>query len=316
MPLIKLGEKMSVNDIKDVFQEFNSLGFGGIFGAVFMYLIMRFFLPSYFSSKAKNLATKEDVGAITREVEQVKSGYAQMLEEVRNNHQMKLASIEREQLLRKDVYLEGFEALNKYQGSLALMSNLTIPNQVLADSFSSSAAQASKITLVGSEETVKNFTFFMGEVAASYMSLLLERGELVSRKEHIEFLETYRQKHSDEIDRYLMIMKNLNLDGITDQSVWERVNRSFEDECNSRDRISAEINANWAIQNQEHLKFSQRCVAEFFRVNDIAPYLLLSVRAELGLELDENEYIKIHTESANKGKRVFDEFMNGLTELA
>ncbi|ELV8763296.1 chromosome partitioning protein ParA, partial [Vibrio fluvialis] len=261
---------MSVNEIKDVFQEFYSLGFGGIFGAVFMYLIMRFFLPSYFSSKAKNLATKEDVGAITREVEQVKSGYAQMLEEVRNNHQMKLASIEREQLLRKDVYLEGFEALNKYQGSLALMSNLTIPNQVLADSFSSSAAQASKITLVGSEETVKNFTFFMGEVAASYMSLLLERGELVSRKEHIEFLETYRQKHSDEIDRYLMIMKNLNLDGITDQSVWERVNRSFEDECNSRDRISAEINANWAIQNQEHLKFSQRCVAEFFRVNDIA----------------------------------------------
>ncbi len=42
---------------------------------LFFGLFIRFYLPSYFQEKAKNLATKEDIGAITREVEDVKHSF-------------------------------------------------------------------------------------------------------------------------------------------------------------------------------------------------------------------------------------------------
>jgi len=46
-------------------------------------LIVRDFFPSYVREKAKNLATKEDIRDITREIESVKNDYAHQLELVR-----------------------------------------------------------------------------------------------------------------------------------------------------------------------------------------------------------------------------------------
>lgn len=43
-------------------------------------LLLRDFLPSYVKEKGKNLATKEDVGHITREIEAVKSQYSHQTE--------------------------------------------------------------------------------------------------------------------------------------------------------------------------------------------------------------------------------------------
>ncbi|CAK2497176.1 hypothetical protein VCRA2113O415_30230 [Vibrio crassostreae] len=108
----------------------------------------------------------------------------------------------------------------------------------------------------------------------------------------------------------------MNLEGISDQGAWDRLNRSFNNECVSRDRVSSEIDANWAVQNDEHAKFSQRCMYEFFRVNDLTPHLLLSVRSELDLEFDESAYLTIHIESTKKAKLVFERFMNNLQEVA
>lgn len=48
-------------------------------------LLVKAFLPSYLNEKAKNLATKEDIGAITNEVELVKRQHASQLEMLRTN---------------------------------------------------------------------------------------------------------------------------------------------------------------------------------------------------------------------------------------
>lgn len=49
------------------------LGAGAIVATGVAFLLLKSFLPSYLSEKAKNLATKEDVEYITRRVESVKS---------------------------------------------------------------------------------------------------------------------------------------------------------------------------------------------------------------------------------------------------
>lgn len=59
------------------------------------WLILQRFLPSYFSEKAKNLATKEDVAAITEEVERVRHEYSALVEELKARHQLRLAALDR-----------------------------------------------------------------------------------------------------------------------------------------------------------------------------------------------------------------------------
>lgn len=69
-------------------------------------LLWRQFFPAYLQEKGKNLATKEDISQITRQVEEVKDLYAKQLkvfehqnavalEQLRGQHQLRLAAVDR-----------------------------------------------------------------------------------------------------------------------------------------------------------------------------------------------------------------------------
>jgi hypothetical protein len=54
--------------------------------------LLKSFMPSYFSEKGKNLATKEDVGEITRRIEEVKAAIGSRIHvyQVRYEHEFKI----------------------------------------------------------------------------------------------------------------------------------------------------------------------------------------------------------------------------------
>lgn len=60
-------------------------------GVAFVAFLGKSYFPKYVSEKAKNLATKEDVADITRQIEEVKSNYALALEKAKHNFQVKSA---------------------------------------------------------------------------------------------------------------------------------------------------------------------------------------------------------------------------------
>lgn len=56
-------------------------------------LLWRSYFPAYASEKGKNLATKEDIAAITQEVENVKSLYASQLKQLEHQNQILLEEL-------------------------------------------------------------------------------------------------------------------------------------------------------------------------------------------------------------------------------
>lgn len=58
-------------------------------------LLCKRYLPSYFSQKGKNLATREDIALITHEVERVRHDYRALLEELKARHQLRTAALDR-----------------------------------------------------------------------------------------------------------------------------------------------------------------------------------------------------------------------------
>ncbi len=95
---------MSLEELRGLVTLFAGFGLGAIVAAVVTALLLKHYLPAYLNEKGKNLATREDIAAITREVERVRNEYGALLEEVKARHQLRLAAIDR----RLQAYQEAF----------------------------------------------------------------------------------------------------------------------------------------------------------------------------------------------------------------
>ena len=304
---------MDITEVEKIMSLVGSLGIGAILGAGVIYLFIKSFLPTYLSEKGKNLATKEDIASITDKVESVKTAYATVIEELRNNNQLKLAEIEREKNIKKEVYLQAVEALTRTQNIVASLANLNINEQQITSRMTGDSGLIAKIQIVGSESTVKSVTTIMGAVGTAILELMLERSMLMQRKSSIELLEKFRSKEQGEIDCYISIMKNINLEGNSDPRLWEIINKNIEFETQERDKYAQEINYLLNIQNKEHLEFTKKCMGRFFEITSLLPDAVLAIRAELNLPISNEAYLDIFNNNIELGKRVFGEFYEKLS---
>jgi hypothetical protein len=303
---------MDIADIEKILSLAGSLGLGAVIGATAVYLFIKSFLPSYISEKGKNLATKEDIASITDKVESVKTDYAKVLEELRSDNQIRLAAIEREKNIKKEVYLQAIEALTRTQSVVGNLANLNIDEQKATSGMVNDSGLIAKVQIVGSEKTVKAVSTIMASIGTAIMELMLERKVLVERKTRIEFLEGLRSKSQSEIERYISIMKNLNLEGNQDKRLWDTINNQVEFETQQRDKFMQETSDLWKAQNKEHLEFTQKCMNKYFEVASLLPNAVLAVREELNLPISDEAYINIFNKNMEQGRLVFSEFFGKL----
>ena len=300
---------MTTSEIEALLSHLGSAGIGAIVGGFIIYMIVKSFIPSYLSEKAKNLATKEDIGKITNEIESVKADYAEVLEELRSENQLKLAAIEREKTIKKEVYMDAVEAITRTQNMVVSFANLTLDDQSITSPLASDAGKIAKVQVVGSKDTVKAVTRFMAAVGTTTLNLTLDRSELMQRKNSIEISERFRDKASQELERYIELMKNLNLAGNLDSDVWNTINQNIEFEQEVRDRNQSEIDDLYEKQTAEHLAFAKKCMDSFFEISELLPDAILSVRDELELDISNEEYLDIFNSNMAVGKEAFAGFL-------
>jgi hypothetical protein len=166
---------MEYSDIEKLISILGGLGIGAILGGGIIYLLIKNFIPSYLSEKAKNLASKEDIEFITDKVESVKSDYAHLIEEIRSGHQLKLAAIEREKNTKKEVYMEAAESLTRCQNIITRFCNLNLSEEQITSNMHNDSGKIAKVHVVGGKETVKAVTTFMAETGKAFLDLTLKR---------------------------------------------------------------------------------------------------------------------------------------------
>lgn len=279
-----------------------------LFGIGFLAMFKKNYFPKYLEEKAKNLATKEDIEEITDKVESVKTDYAKVIEEIKSNNQLKLAEIEREKNIRKEVYLQAVESLTRYLNTIASLANININEQDITRQTTNDSGVIAKIQIVGSESTVKSITAIMGSVGATILELMLERSSLVQRKNHIDVLADLRSKAQSEIERYISIMKNINLEGNRDPHLWKVVNENIEFETKQRDKFKKEIDDLWDTQNSEQLSFTKKCMDKYFEISLLIPDAVISVREDLGLPISNEAYLDIFNKNIEHSKHILEAF--------
>lgn len=300
---------MTTDQILILFTFLIRYSFEAIIVGIVVFLLIKYFLPSYFSEKGKNLATKEDIEEVTDKVESVRSDYAQVLEELRNNNQLKLAAVQREKSIKKEVYLQTVEAITRTQNIISSFSNLKISEEKITSGMVNDSGIIAKIQIVGTEETVKSVTQFMAAIGSATLDLMLERRSLIARQNSIKTLETIRSRYENEVNRYIEIMKNTNLEGNKDPALWDTINRSIDFNEEQELKYSKEIEDLWELQKPEHITFIRKCMEKFFKISELLPFTVISVRKELDLEISAESYLNIINNNIKEGKEVFENFL-------
>jgi hypothetical protein len=162
------------------------------------------------------------------------------------------------------------------------------------------------------KKTVKAVTYFTGEIGKATLNLMLDRGQLMGRKNSIEIATEFRDNSQNEVEQYVEVMKSLNLAGNNDTNTWSYVNESYDSECRERDKYHDEINSLWEIQNKEHREFTRKCMRTFFEITTLLPSIVLSVREELDLEISPEDYLNIYNANTKKAEAVFERFFEEL----
>lgn len=109
-------------------------------------LLLRHYLPSYFSEKGKNLATKEDIGEITHEIEGIRNEYSKNIEVLKSN-------LEKKTHVHQVRYEHEFKVLVDVWDSLIHLRNTTIQLRPIFDVNDSSKTEDQK-----KEERLREFS--------------------------------------------------------------------------------------------------------------------------------------------------------------
>lgn len=101
---------------------FNGVGMAiwGVPLTIAVFLLGRKHLEAYVGEKGKNLATKEDIGSITKEVEKVKEEFNRRIEDLKAHHQLRLVAAER----RMQAHQEAFKLWYQLVDALRNKSHL------------------------------------------------------------------------------------------------------------------------------------------------------------------------------------------------
>jgi len=104
---------MTIDELKQILSWAGAFGIGGAIAGFVVFSLVKSFVPSYLAKKAENLATREDIAAITHEIERVRSEYAVLIEQLKARHQLRMAALDR----RLQAHQEAFELWRELLGA-------------------------------------------------------------------------------------------------------------------------------------------------------------------------------------------------------
>lgn len=292
----------------------SQFGVTGLVGIGGVYYLTKNFLPTYLKEKGKNLATKEDIEEITNKVEGIKTQYANGLEELKSTLQAENSRVEREKILKKEIYMQVAESISKMHGACGSLANLDTTRQDVEAINSKEASVVAKAQVIGSIKIVKAASNFLFASSKASMDLGVIRQPLLDRKTVIEQYLEQQRISSSEISKYTDMLKELDLTGKLDQRSLNKLDKHTRLAQKNIDDLSTKIKELVEIQKQEYIEYLRRCRQYFFDISTMIVPFILAVREELDLDTEKVELERIFQNLNTHGQDYVEQFHSDVYE--
>lgn len=205
-------------------------------------------------------------------------------------HERLVKTKDRELSLKKEIYLDAAEAVSAALSSLSNLADLDIPNDKVMDRYTQRSPALAKVQVVGSLEAVQALQALTSEQSSHVLRLFAVRHKLLAERRAITELDTQNAQFQREVERFLEMMKQHNINGVIDPKRWSVLENNFEFE---HKRVTDGIERRSALAKQlavKHLQFMKECSEAVISLSARVIPLLIAVRKELELPLEVESY--------------------------
>ena len=205
-------------------------------------------------------------------------------------HASKQQDKEREQRVRKQVYMEAAEAIAESIKDITLLPNRVIytDNLEICDKLLQALA---KVHMVGTLETVKNTSQFMEKFNQTTLPIIPEIHKFVNIKNEIARLTKYSEIKLDLMNRVNKNFEQLDDNAKQNPDVLNVYTNTIDAVGKEHEAICNEMESKVAEQKAAHTKLLSMCLNAGMYLQKESLNVLLSIRKELNLEMDTEEYL-------------------------
>jgi hypothetical protein len=237
-----------------------------------------------------------------------------------HEHDREVKNRDREMSLRKEIYLAAAEAISTSLIAISRFSDLEIHHDKLIDKYLAKSAAIFKIHLIATEETVKAITVFSGDLDTTFFRLFTKRAPLLRQGHEIATLRSLADGCLKKESRTLELMKQHDIDGSKDQDKLKALQNNFDFEARYFQETYEKAHDLTSRLTPLNIQFMEECAEESVRLARLLVPVIVSIRNELDLPINESEYIKTLEESAAKQmdavKKFAQEFQSFMSSLS
>ncbi len=207
------------------------------------------------------------------------------------DHDSKQRDRDRDMRLRREIYLNATAAITQWQNLIGKLSNLEFPQSKMDEELGMISAVLSKVSVVGTNETIQVVSRLTSELLNLYLGFLSRRIPLMNRKIEIDVIGNSIQQCLEKQKQNLQIIEQVNLENDVFRQKTYRIakdnldywTKKLEEHFKAQDELMDE-------QNEEHQKFTSILCEQSRRIADFSTPALFAIRKELGFFINEREY--------------------------
>jgi hypothetical protein len=221
---------------------------------------------------------------------------ARRMIEIQLEHAAQQAEQKRKMDLRREVYFPAVKAVTNITSTIGALTDVRIPDDKIREAYATALAEIAGVHIVGSSRTLSAVIAMNLYAANLYLDFTFLRAKLSLEAQKLNSLSAIETSESQNGTALLEMMKRHNLSGgAPDQ--WARIQTQWE--------IHRKILEDHALKRTAQQGIVLQATSEMLnqfgeRIEDLIPLqakAMIAVREELGLPMDETEYLKFIEQS-------------------
>lgn len=224
-------------------------------------------------------------------------------------HDREIRAHDRDLSLRKDVYLAATEAISAALLAVNRFADLELSFEEISASYIDKSPAVAKVQIIAKEDTAKAVATFNSELMSVFMRLTAKRIPLVAQKQELRILSDQMKLFGAERDRMLELKRQYNLEGSSDQRRWNVIDSNFEFE---RKRVEVALEKHNQIASEllkVQFHYMKECSEEVYRLSLLLVPVVVAVRKELDLPIDEVIYRQVIEDGIQRQRACLNEFL-------
>jgi len=219
-------------------------------------------------------------------------------------HERELDERARDLSMRREVYLNAFEAMATGMTTVGSFGELDIPFQELMRQYMSKAGAMGKITIVGREETIRAVADFEQALTGAFIRLSGQRNGVDQLYRRTRELEAKLDASAQEQERLTTLLERA--DGGPDHATLQR---SLEYERRRTKELRAEQQDLEAAFNPAMMGLIRNSMQEVAELDTMIVPVVRCVRNELGLPFDDAFYLQLIRAGHEERAKSFEGFL-------